>query len=424
MLAAVEVIAKLGRDARIPVFTCIPGNATKGALFDLGANYYEVGRTLGRVASRVLQGESIAKIPVEIAIPPKLFVNTTVLKDISGDWSFPADVLHRADSLIDETGQHDQPSAGAAKASAPPAMAPGKRWNVRLLSYVNSPDSEEAEQGFLAGLKKSGLEQGRDYGIRRTNAQGDMGVLNGMVDAALGENTDLLLTISTPTLQSCAQRVKGIPIVFTMVTNPFLAGAGTSETDHLQNVTGAYGSIDVQNILPIIKQLMPHAKRVGALYAPAEINSVYYHELLSKAVKESGYELLSLGINSAAETLEATQSLCDRRVDLFCLPNSGLASSSYPAIAHAAARAKIPVFGFMGSIASQGAVVVLSIEYYDMGIESGQIAARVIRGEQTDSIPLHRCTKSKLLVNPAAAAACGINLPETLLKLADVIIGQ
>ncbi|MCX7394315.1 MAG: hypothetical protein NTW75_09335 [Planctomycetales bacterium] len=52
------------------------------------------------------------------------------------------------------------------------------------MSSVNSPDSEEAEQGFLAGLKKSGLEQGRDYGIRRTNAQGDMGVLNAMVDAA------------------------------------------------------------------------------------------------------------------------------------------------------------------------------------------------------------------------------------------------
>jgi ABC-type uncharacterized transport system substrate-binding protein len=425
MLSAIEVVAKIGRDANVPVFTCIPGNAAKGALFDVGANYFEVGRTVGRVAARVLQGESIAKIPVEIAIPPKLFVNTTVLKEISNQWSFPADVLKVADTIISETGRYEKPSAITAAAPAQTAAKPlTKRWELRMLAYVNSPDVEETEKGVRDGLKKSGLIEGRDYVLKAANAQGDMSALNGMVDAALGDHADLLLTISSSALQSCVQRAKGTSIVFTMVANPFIAGVGKSDTDHLKNVTGAYGSNDVPRMMPIIKQLMPNARRIGALYAPNEVNSVYSYELVERGVKTSGYELLSLGIHSASEAPDATQSLCDKNLDLICLPNSNLAASSYPTIAQTAARAKIPIFGFLGSMAKKGAVVVLTRDYYDMGVDSGQIAARVIRGEPPESIPFHQCTASKLFVNPAAAAANGLHLPEAFIKSADQVIGQ
>lgn len=212
MLAAVEVIAKTGRNARIPTFTCIPGNVTKGTLFDLGANYFEVGRAMGRVASRVLQGESIAEIPVEIAIPPKVCVNSTVLKDIDAAWSFSPDLLQSADLVIDETGPHEKPSLDTEKSAASvpsETRAPvGKRWNVRLLACVNSPDVEEAEHGLLDGLKKSGLEEGRDDVVKSATARGDIAALNGMVDASLSDDADLLLKISTPTLQACAQRAK------------------------------------------------------------------------------------------------------------------------------------------------------------------------------------------------------------------------
>ena len=428
MLGAVEVIAKAGRDARIPVFTCIPGNATKGALFDLGANYFEVGRSVGRVATRVLQGESIAKIPVEIAIPPKTFINSTVLKDIDAAWSFPPDILQSADSVIDETGRHDKPSRdqeNSASAVTPETRAPsGKPWNVRLLAFVNSPDVEEAERGLRDGLKKSGLEQERDYVLKSANAQGDIGTLNGMVDAALSDHADLLLTISTPALQACLQRVKETPIVFTFVANPFLAGVGDSDTDHLRNVTGSYGSNDVKRMLPLIRQAFPNARRMGTLYTPNEVNSVYSYNLLVEATRGSEYELLSVGVTSASETPDATQSLCDQHVDLFCLPASNLTSSSYPTIAQTAGRAKVPVFGFMASMAAKGAVIVLTRDVYDMGIESGQIAALVIRGKSPGSIPFHQCTASKLIVNPVAAAACGLKLPDSLLKTADEIIGQ
>jgi putative tryptophan/tyrosine transport system substrate-binding protein len=67
-------------------------------------------------------------------------------------------------------------------------------------------------------------------------------------------------------------------------------------------------------------------------------------------------------------------------------------------------------------------VAVLTRDYYDMGIDSGRIAARVIRGEPPAAIPFHQCTSCKLFVNPAAAMACGVQLPEDFIKSADKLI--
>lgn len=75
-------------------------------------------------------------------------------------------------------------------------------------------------------------------------------------------------------------------------------------------------------------------------------------------------------------------------------------------------------------MSEKGSVVVLTRDVYERGVEAGQIAEIVIRGKSSGSIPFHQCTASKLLINPAAAAACGVNIPDSLLKTADTIIGQ
>ena len=424
VLAAVDVVIKAARDAHIPICTCMPGNAAKGALFDLGANYYEVGRSTGKMAARVISGESVATMPVELGIPPKLLINPLALAGLGDEWSISKQIVAKADGVVDEKGLHEKTPR---KAAPPPkkVLPPlSKMWQLRSLSYVNSPDAEEAERGLRDGLKKAQLVEGRDYALKPSNALGDMSALNGMVDAALADRADLLLTISTQALQSCVQRSKGTPIIFTMVANPFSAGVGTSDKAHFAELTGCYGANDVAAMMPILKKLVPEAKRMGAIFAPAEVNSVFNHQLLVEAAKKADYELLALGVNSTSDVLEVTQSLLADRVDLICLANSNLVGSSFPTVIQATHREKIPVFGFFGGSAPQGALVVLARDYYDMGVESGLLAARVMRGEKTADIPFHQATASKLIVNKAAARICGITLPADFLKSADQVIEE
>lgn len=422
VLAAVETLVGLARKAKIPVFTCIPGNAAKGTLFDVGANYQEVGRLSGELAAKVLQGDSPAQIPTQYAVPPKLFINSLALKGLCDAWHIPAETLASADVLIDEQGEHKKSIAAAPPPAAASRAPLAKLWKIHILEYINILDVDEAERGVREGIKESGLVEGRDYEIKLSNAQGDMATLNSMVDAAISDQADLIVTLSTPTLQSTIQRVKKQPIVFTFIASPLAAGVAKTDTDHLPNVTGAYGAGDFRGMVALIRETMPGAKRVGTMFTPTEVNSVYNHDEFAAAARKAGLEIVSTGVSTPAEIPDAAVALCGKNLDLVCLPTSNLTASSFPSIVQATRRAKVPVFGFLSSLADQGAMAVIARDYYDMGHDAGELAVRVMRGEKPGQIPLRAATKSSRLFNLDAAKRCGITLPDALLKSAAKVI--
>jgi ABC-type uncharacterized transport system substrate-binding protein len=421
VLGAIDVLIQAARKEQVPVFTCIPGNAAKGTLFDLGANYYEVGRTVGRLAGRVLNGEPIPSLPWERAIPPKLFVNTLAEQGLSPPWTFTPALLAKADSVIDAAGTHEKAPAPATPA-APARLA--KKWTLRLLAYNNSPDAEESADGVLEGLRGAGLVEGKDFEWQTQNAQGDIAALTGLVDAAVADRVDLILTVSTPTLQAAAQRARGVPVVFTFVANPFIAGVGTDDAHHPPFVTGAYGAGDVGTLLRHVRELLPGMKRVGTFYSPSEANSLYSYETVVEATRRQGVELISVGVNTPPEVPDAVQSLCSREIDAIVITNSNLAATAFPSVVQVARRARVPTFGCLSGMSPQGGVLVLSRDFHDMGVASGKLAARVMRGESPASIPYHPLQESRLLINQDAAREYGLTVPESLLKAADRVIGK
>ncbi len=308
--------------------------------------------------------------------------------------------------------------------SADGSASPSKVWRVRVLEYVNVADCEEAEHGVFEGLQAAGVERGKDFEAKILNAQGDMATLNSLVDSAVTDRADLIITLSTPTLQAAIQRGGSTPIVHTFVSNPLIAGVGKSDTDHRANVTGSYGGSDCVGMIQLIKQIMPNAKRIGALSTPGEVNAVYNYDLLVRAAADAGYELETVGANGPTEVGDAAQALCGRRIDLLCIPNSNLVASCYPSIAKAARQARLPVFGFFGSLTKQGALLALARDYHDMGRDAGQIAARVIRGESPAIIPLQPTTRNKLMMNLETAKTLGLTIPSGLIKTANDVIGS
>lgn len=143
VLGAFDLVAKAAKNAKIPVCTCMPGNALKGSLFDVGANYYEVGISIGRLAGRVLSGDEIAKLPVTIAIPPKLFLNKLALDGLRDGWAIPPEVLAKADAIVDVQGLHEKHPRPA---DPKPAAAPGgppKTGATPTKTAANQPQRQQ-----------------------------------------------------------------------------------------------------------------------------------------------------------------------------------------------------------------------------------------------------------------------------------------
>jgi ABC-type uncharacterized transport system substrate-binding protein len=299
-----------------------------------------------------------------------------------------------------------------------------KKWKIGIIEYVNVVDVEESEKGFEDGLPANGLVRGRDYEITVRNAQGDMGTLNSVVDAALTEGADMLVPFSSPSLQATLRKAGAVPVVFTYVADAIAAGAGKSNEDHLPNVTGVTTPGAYAEVLGYLRECLPSAIRVGTIFVPAEVNTVFHKTQLSRLTDQAGMELVAVAANSSSELSDAALALCSMKIDALCQVGGNLTATGFVSIAHAANRAKLPVFAFLTNQAREGAVLVVGRDYYDGGKQTAEIAARIIRGESPAAIPFEPLQKSKLIVNMQAARSLGLHIPADILKRADEVIGN
>lgn len=294
-------------------------------------------------------------------------------------------------------------------------------WRVHILELVSSIDSDESERGMREALA-SRLSEGRDYTVTIRNAQGDMPTLSGIVDAAMGDGADLIMTLSTPTLQAAIQRVKTIPIVFAFSSNPIGAGAGRSYDDHLPHVTGVPTTAAYEETLALIKELLPNARRLGTLVVPSEVNSVFNTKRMVEAAVKQGFEVATVAVNSSSELSDATLALLAQDIDAICQVGSNLTIAGFASIVRSAQQARVPVFGFLSSDAANGAVAVIARDSYESGWEAGLLAVRVIQGESPANIPFQEVSSSELILNLAAAGSAGITVPEALRRRAGQVL--
>ena len=291
-----------------------------------------------------------------------------------------------------------------------------------LVQYNDSPLSELSMQGVIDELTACGYVRGKNYEMSISNAQGDMGVLNLMVDAAANEKPDLLFITSTPTLQAVIKKIKTIPVVFTVVADPVLAGAGRSFEDHIANITGISTLGDYEGMVKWIKKILPSARTIGTLFSPGESNSVKNMQELQKCAADVGLTLITVPVNSSQEVSDACLSLTSHQPDVICQIVDNLTSTSASTIMKIAKKNKIPVFGFVSDQSEKGAVLVVSRDYNQAGRDAVRLAKRILDGESPASIPFEYVSKTNILINRTAAADHGITIPKELILNKDVII--
>lgn len=413
VMTAIDTLIAAARKGRIPVFTVLPPNVQRGALFDIGADYHEVGRLTGLLAGDVLNGRSPATIPVENVMPEVFTVNLQAAAEAG--WTVPPELVAKAQTVIESDGQTRASTAATPRPTPAPNPNPtGKKWKIAVVLFSESPPAEETLEGMQDEWKKSKLVAGKDYEISVRCAQGDIAALSGLFDAALTDRADIVVPLSTPSLQAAVKKVKNTPIVFSLVANPMAAGAGKSYTDHLPNLTGVAVMGPAADMLNLIATHYPQYKRLGTLFCPAEANSVALKEALEKLAAEKGFTLDCVAANSAGELPDAALSLMARPIDAVMQISDNLSSAGFTAITKAARQAKKPLISLNSTTVPLGAAVAMGRDYHHAGEVTVQMIERVIAGEDPARIPIVLPPDVVLTVSPENAAATGMTIPEAL----------
>lgn len=292
-------------------------------------------------------------------------------------------------------------------------------WKIRRIIFVESPPTEEALRGMDEGFREAGLLAGKDFSLQDTSAQGDLSVLPTLVDAARNDGTELLIVFSTPALQMAIQKFGHLPIVFCVVANPMLAGAGQDYSHHLSNVTGVATLGPYAEMAGLLSRQFPGYRRVGTLFSPAEDNSVFAKDLFTEEAAKQGISVTPLPVNSPGELPDAALALASRPLDAIVQIPDNQTSSGFTAIGRAAARARKPLFTFIEAGVQQGAALGYVLDYRQAGYDAALKVVDILRGQSPANIPFSRPSRFRLIVSEENAHKLGMVLPPAILSQAD-----
>ncbi len=415
--AVIDTLIEAARAAKVPVFSNIAGHTRRGALFDDGANYFEVGVKEGEIAGAILSGADPAQMPVEDFVPQRIFLNEQVSNQFGDKWHFDAALRARADVIIDADGKETARQATAPVAAKRPLVA-GKHYKVGVAYFAPEPGIDSVMAGLRKGLKTLGLEEGRNLTFRSLHAQAEIAQIPTIGQVLDNSDVDAILTLTTPVLQGVGMTAKHKPVVFTYVSDPLAAGAGTSFTDHLPNLTGIGSFPPIEDQLAAARSVLPNLHTVGTLYNPSEANSVKVAEVLRELSRQAGLVLEEAPVNTTAEVVQAAQALVARRVEAILSVGDNTMYQALDAIAEVAKDAAIPLILDQSDFIDHDALMVIGADYRESGRAAAEPLVQVLSGVDPATIPFRNVSKKTVLLNEASAKRLGIVFPPELREAA------
>lgn len=287
-------------------------------------------------------------------------------------------------------------------------------YTVGISQFAEHGSLDNCREGFLAGLAEEGIKEGENLTVMYDNAQTDTGTASTIADNYVSKKVDLICAIATPSAMSAYNSCMNteIPTIYTAVSDPVGAGLAKEDGSSVGNITGTSDALAVSEQLDMIRKVMPEAKKIGIIYTTSEANSVSTIEEYKKYAADYGFEIVESGINVQADVELAAADLVTK-VDCITNLTDNTVVAALQIVLNKANEAGIPVFGSEVEQVKAGCVASMGLEYYELGKQTGKMAAKVLKGEaKASEMNFEVITEPSLYVNTAAADKVGLALDE------------
>ncbi len=317
-----------------------------------------------------------------------------------------------------------EPAVPAESESASPEA---ESYKIGVIQFAAHPSLDNCYNGFVQGLKEEGLVEGENLTIDFQNAQGEVSNADLQAKNMVTSKYNLLCGIATPAAMSCysAAKEEGVPVIFSAVSDPVAAGVVQSLEKPGSVASGTADSLNLEGQMKMIRAFLPEAKKIGIIYTTSEPNSVTHLEKFKELAPNYGFEIEAVGVTNASEVGTAAQTLITNKVD--CINNftDNNVVDNLSVVLHAANEAKIPVFGSEEEQVKNGCLASESLDYVELGKETGRMAAKVLKGEAKPAdMAVSVIAASTPVYNKTVLDALGLTLPADYAAAADLSAAQ
>ncbi|MCX5831088.1 MAG: ABC transporter substrate-binding protein [Deltaproteobacteria bacterium] len=300
------------------------------------------------------------------------------------------------------------------------AATPSQPIVIGVSKIVAHPALDAVEKGIQDQLAAARINATFDL----QNANGDIGTAASIANKFQSEKVTLAVGIATPTSQSLVNTLKGIPIVFSAVTDPVKAGLVPSLKGATKPVTGVSDMTPVKQQIELLLKIKK-IKRLGHIYTSSEENAVVLAGVVKQACKELGLEYVETTVSKSAEVKQAVQAII-KRVDALYISTDNTVVSALSAIAEVANKNRVPIMSADPSSAEKYPILAAwGFDYYKMGRVTGEMIIEILDGKKAEQMPTRFMTKTSdvdLLINLDVAKKLGLTIPKDIVKSANKII--
>ena len=294
--------------------------------------------------------------------------------------------------------------------------AAGKKYTIGICQLVQHPALDQATQGFKDAVI---AELGEENVIfEEGNASGDATQCTSIVNGFVAAKVDLIMANATPAVAAAYNATETIPILGTSVTEYGVAlGIKNFSGTVGGNVSGTSDLADLDKQAQMIIDWCPTAKKVGLLYCSAEANSQYQVDAVKAYLEGKGLECKMFAFSDASNMNAVTQEAADWS-DAIYVPTDNTVATYATAINDICQPAGVPIIAGEAGICVNCGIATMSIDYYELGTTTGQMAVRILRdGEDITKMPIEYAPNVALKYNAEICEALGITPLEGYEKL-------
>jgi len=275
----------------------------------------------------------------------------------------------------------------------------------------------DAEHGFIEELKKSKFE----ISFQKYHANQDCARLHKIITQIRPSSPDLIYVFGTTATKIVLSRIKDTPVVFNIVSRPVESGIITSWESSGNNATGASNRVPVCHQLRALKEVLNYS-RLGIIYNPREQNSIIQRNITRNLEGVLGFKLKEYRITGRND-IPKTLPFIKGTVDAVYLPADSMTKSLGKEIMKRVNEFKIPSLSAVESmVPKDGVLLGLVPDYYQLGRLAATKAIQIFQGKKPSEIPSSTLDYFHMSVNMKTARMIGIQIPLSILVMADKIV--